>query len=104
MKTQQIILERARRGDPEAIAHLMNNSLASQNTTAKVSTEGNCLRIMLEAAGVPDQQTMLSFVREGMMRLGAASIKTIQIYGRQSGEEVPAWEARFDLLKIYVCC
>jgi hypothetical protein len=97
MKTQQGILERARRGNPEAIACLMNNSLNSQHITAKVSVETDCLRIMLEAAEVPDQQTMLNFIQEGMMRLGAASIKTIQIYGRQYGEEVPAWEARLNL-------
>jgi hypothetical protein len=97
MKTQQSILERARRGDPEAIACLMNNSLNSQHITAKVSVETDCLRIMLEAADVPDQQAMLSFIQEGMIRLGAASIKTVQIYGRQSVEEVPAWEARLNL-------
>jgi len=97
MKTQQSILERARRGDPEAIACLMNDSLGAQHITAKVSTGVDCLRILLEADKVPDQQAMLSFIREGMMRLSAASIKTVQIYGRQLDEEVPAWEASLDL-------
>jgi len=50
----------------------------------------DCLQILLESAQVPNQQALVAFVDQGLTCLGAACIKQVKLYGRQTGEEFPA--------------
>ncbi|CDM94056.1 MAG: hypothetical protein P5702_05930 [Limnospira sp. PMC 1291.21] len=85
-------LELAKQGDPQAIANVINNSLKAKNINADVCREDNSLHIMLEGDAVPNnQQSLVTFVRNGMTKLDVPSIYTVKIYGRQLGDD-PAWE------------
>lgn len=95
--TQTNILELAKQGDVKAIAALMNRQLQPKGITAKVAINDSCLQIMLEFAQVPDQQTLVGWVRKSIIGLGTNSIERVKIYGRQTGEEFPAWSHEFEL-------
>ncbi len=94
---QQKNLELAKQGNPQAIAALMNRSLQPKGITAKAAIKDGFLQVMLESAQVPNQQAMIPFVRKGITRLGADLIERVKVYGRQTGEDFPAWIQTFDL-------
>jgi DNA-directed RNA polymerase subunit RPC12/RpoP len=96
--TQANILELAKQGDVKAIAALMNRQLQPKGITAKVALNDSCLQIMLESAQVPDQQALVKWVRKSIAGLGATSIERVKIYGRQTGEEFPAWSQEFEIV------
>jgi hypothetical protein len=41
---------------------------------------------------------LVSFIRKGLIQLEAESIKTVKVYGRQTGEESPAWNETFEIV------
>lgn len=94
---QQNILELAKQGNAKAIAALVTYHLQPQHITAQAARKDSCLQIMLEAAQVPDQQTMIPFVRRVITRLGVEHIQKVKVFGRQIGEDFPAWSQEFDL-------
>ncbi len=95
--SQQNPLELAKQGNPNAIAALINRNLNPKGVTAKVSRKDNCLRVMLESAEVPNQNSMVEFIRSGILKLRVAEINTLQIFGRQVGDEVPVWSQTIHL-------
>ena len=97
MTTQRQLLEQAKQGEPRAIAFLIANSLKAQGIAVKANLKGDCLRVMLESSQVPNQSAMVAFIRRGMMTLGAASIKTVMIYGKQAEASTLAWSQDIDL-------
>jgi hypothetical protein len=97
MMTQPSLSALAKQGNPDAIASLITRSLSPQGITAKASLKGDCLRVMLESLQVPDQQAAVQFIRKGLTKLKAESIKTVKIYGRQVGTDFPAWSQELDL-------
>jgi hypothetical protein len=97
--TQQDIRELAKQGNPKALAILINQSLKPKDITAKVGVKNDCLQILLESAEVPDQEAMISFIRNGLIKL-EVSINNIKVYGRQIGEENPAWNQTFELIPV----
>jgi hypothetical protein len=97
MTTQQQLLEQAKQGEPRAIALLIANSLKAQGIAVKANLNGDCLRVMLESSQVPNQSAMVAFIRRGMTKLGAASIKTVKVYGKQAEASTPAWNQDINL-------
>jgi hypothetical protein len=97
MTNQQQLLEQAKQGEPRAIALLITNSLKAQGIAVKANLKGDCLRVMLESSQVPNQSAMVAFIRRGMMKLGAASIKTVKVYGKQAEASTSAWSQDIDL-------
>ncbi|HEY9832618.1 MAG TPA: hypothetical protein V6D26_18685 [Stenomitos sp.] len=97
MTTQQQLLEQAKQGEPRAIALLIANSLEAQGIAVKTNLKGDCLRVMLESSQVPNQSAMVAFIRRGMMKLGAASIKTVKVYGKLAEASTLAWSQDIDL-------
>jgi hypothetical protein len=96
--TEQNLLKLAKQGNPKAIAAMLNQSLKSKNITAKVNLKDGCLHVLVESAQLPKQQTLVSFIRKGLIQLEAESIKTVKVYGRQTGEESPAWNETFEIV------
>lgn len=89
--TQTSLLMLSKQGNADAIATLMNRPLKNQGIVARVSLKNRHLKVLLEAAQVPDQKTLVPFVVKGLRALELPSIDTIQIFGRQTGETFPAW-------------
>jgi hypothetical protein len=76
---------------------LITNSLKARGITARANLKGDCLRVMLESAQVPDQSAMVPFIGQGLMKLGIASIKTVKVYGKQVDTNLSAWSQDIDL-------
>jgi len=96
--TQTNLLELAKQGNVEAIASLFNRQLQPKGITAKVALKDACLQVMLESAEVPDQQALVTFIRKRITGLRVASIERVKVYGRQAGEEFPAWNQEFEIV------
>ena len=90
-------LAQAKKGSTQAIAALLNRSLQSKGITAKASLKESCLQVMLESNQVPAQQASVALIRQEMRKLGAPTITTVKIYGKQTGVQAPAWTEEFEL-------
>ena len=95
--TQQDLLGQARQGNVEAIATLLNRALQSKGITAKVGIKGDCLYVSLVAERVPPQRVFAPFIHQAIVKLGVKPVKTVRIYGRQSGQDSPTWYQEVDL-------
>ncbi len=96
MEKQQII-GLAQQGDLEAIATLLNQSLARYDTIAKVGQSTECLFVTLISNPVPDEETVVPIVLQEIERWKTDSIKKIKIYGRTENQVTPAWEDEISL-------
>lgn len=90
-ESQASILEKAKRGEPQAIAALLNRNLQPKGITAKASVKNNCFWIMLEAAKTPPQKQLVEFIRQAFTKLEVDTYATVKIYGRCVDEEIPDW-------------
>jgi len=89
--SEQSVLELAKNGNANAISALMNRSLKQRGITVKVIRKDNSLRIMLEANEVPNQSRLVEFVSHGIRNLRVVDINRLELFGRQVGDDVPAW-------------
>jgi hypothetical protein len=95
--TQPNYLKLAKQGDTQAIGVLINRSLQPKGINAKIAFKNSCLKVMLESTLVPEQQVLVEFIRRGITGLNISSVKIVQVYGRQTGEDFPAWSQEFTL-------
>lgn len=91
-------LQLAKQGNSNAIADVINLSLPEE-VTAKVSLKDSCLRVMLDSATVPDQNTLVALVHKVLSGMNAESIRQVKVYGREIGEDFPHWQEEFELLQ-----
>ncbi|HEY9805878.1 MAG TPA: hypothetical protein V6D04_04880, partial [Candidatus Obscuribacterales bacterium] len=98
--SQPNLAELAKQGDVEAIATFINGLLQPKNITAKTACKDNCLQVMLESEAIPNQQVLVEFVQKSILFLEPASIQKLRIYGRQRGEDFPAWQQELDISKV----
>ncbi|MFP4101897.1 hypothetical protein [Coleofasciculus sp.] len=90
-------LKLAKQGNPKAIAAMINRSLRAKHIIAKVNRTDDCLQVLVESAQIPNQKAMVSFIRQGLTKLGIETIKTVQIHGRQKGQDSFAWNQSFEI-------
>jgi hypothetical protein len=95
--SQQNPLELAKQGNPTAIAALINHGLKPKGITAKVSRKDDRLNIMLESKEFSNQDSLIKFIYSGILKLEISEINTLQVFGRQPDDEVPAWSQFMDL-------
>ena len=93
------VQQAAKQGNPQAIAILLNRQLQSKGITAKVSVKDSCLQIMLESANVPNQKGLVATIQKWIDGLGIDSIQKVQIYAKQTGEDIPAWNDSFEVFR-----
>lgn len=97
--SQQDIVNLAKEGDAKAIAYLLAQALQSFGVTAKASRENNTLHLLLEGEKLPAQDACIRVAVKGLQRLQPNHIYSLTIYGRQNGEEWPAWTQNVELTK-----
>ncbi len=90
--------ERAKLGDVEAIASLLNIPLGNKGISATASLEDGCLQVMLEGDPVPDEELAVRVVRRELTSLKAGAIGSVKVYGQQVGEDFPAWSREFEIV------
>ncbi|MGB7890617.1 MAG: hypothetical protein WCF82_01625, partial [Microcoleus sp.] len=95
---QLSLKERAKLGDVEAIASLLNLPLQNKGITATATLLDGCLQVMLEGDRVPDEEASIRIVRRELTNLKAGAIASVKVYGQQVGEDFPAWNREFELV------
>jgi hypothetical protein len=92
MTQQPNPLELAKQGNPQAIASLLNRNLQPKGITVKVASKpGGVLQILLEAAQAPDAKEMSAFIQQGMAKLQPAGVRSLVIFSKSTGEDIPNW-------------
>jgi hypothetical protein len=97
--SQVDLVELAKQGNAKAIAALINRQLQPKGITTKAALNNGCLQILLEAAQIPDQQTLTAFILKGIRGLETASVQKVKIYARRLGEEKMVWSQEVTLVK-----
>jgi predicted GTPase len=95
-QTQPNLTELAKQGNAKAIASLMNQKLQPEGISAKASRKNDCLKVVLEADDVPNQQNLVAFVLAQMICLEVRSITKVKVYGLQQRTFDFAWCQEFD--------
>lgn len=92
------LLDRARQGDAQAIAHLLSQSLADQGIVAQGQWQGDQLQLTLEAHTAIPQPSVVSHIQRGLQRLGIVyPVESVQVTARQVGAPTADWQASFGL-------
>ncbi len=97
--SQQDILNLAKQGDAKAIAFLITQALQNFGVTAKASSENDGLHLLLEGHQLPAEEACIRVAVKGLQRLQANNVHSVTIYGRQHGQQLPAWTQRIVLQK-----
>lgn len=86
------LVQRARFGDPDAIAFLINRQLQPKGITARVLSQSAGLEITLQRHTVPPRRPLVAYLQRSFTRLGSPAIQRVDIYGQQAGDIFPTWE------------
>ncbi len=97
--SQQDIVNLAKEGDAKAIAFLIGQALQSFGVTAKASSENDTLHLLLEGEQLPAQDACIRVAVKGLQRLQPNHLYSLTIYGRQKGQQLPAWTQNVELTK-----
>lgn len=92
----------AKTGDATAIAILINQALQPNGVTATATRQGYHLNVVLESQHLPDTETCIRVVYNGLMRLEADSIGSVTISGTRRGQKKPGWTQTLVLREV-VC-
>ncbi|MCG8366085.1 MAG: PrsW family glutamic-type intramembrane protease [Pseudanabaenales cyanobacterium] len=95
--TQPDFQAHTKQGDVNKIAALITQGLRAKGIIAKASLKEECLRVILESEQPLVQQELVAWVHEKLNSLGADSIKTLKVYGWQTGVSALAWEQTVEL-------
>ncbi|TAD76428.1 MAG: hypothetical protein EA001_12350 [Oscillatoriales cyanobacterium] len=90
-------LERAKHGDPEAIAALMRRSLEPKGINVQAESGGDVLRVVLEGSQPVNREALLAFIRKGMLQLGVSGLRSIAVEWRQPGSLLTDWNDSISL-------
>ncbi len=90
-------LELVQQGDTTAINTLVHEWLGVTDITAIAKLKKDCLQVMLESPEVPEQQSVVPIIRDGLKTLSLESVTKVKIVGRETGEDFPDWQEEFEL-------
>ncbi|TVQ22779.1 MAG: hypothetical protein EA367_03270 [Leptolyngbya sp. DLM2.Bin15] len=90
--------QQAQKGDPEAIATLLNQQMNPKGIWIKVGWKDGCLGLLVEAASVPNPESITSDIYPILCDLNLETAQAVRIYGRQQGSHLPAWRREFQLV------
>ncbi len=96
--TQPNLQQLARQGNPKAISKWLNQHLDPHGVKAKVALKEECLHVLLQGSDrVPDRYEFVNLVRAKLTNLELDSVRRVRVYGRQEGQDKPAWSQEFAL-------
>lgn len=97
MATKETVLARAKQGEPDAIALLMNRTLNQQNRHVRVLRQNAQLKLLVESAEAPPQAATVGWIEKGLAKLAIANIETATIYGKSKQSAKPTWQQTISL-------
>ena len=89
----------AKKGDAKAISFLISRSLKAEHITAKSIISDKCLKIIVESSEVPECQTIVPLIYQGIQRLAVESVETVKIGGRKLGSSTLSWSRELSLVE-----
>ncbi|NEQ26328.1 MAG: hypothetical protein F6K28_46300, partial [Microcoleus sp. SIO2G3] len=84
--------------DTNAIATLLNRTFEPKGVTAKAAIKNDSLNIIVEAVETPNKQESVALIRDLITRLQLKLVETVNVYGRQPGDDIPDWYQSFLLV------
>ncbi|GAB4358087.1 MAG: hypothetical protein Fur0042_27520 [Cyanophyceae cyanobacterium] len=91
-------LERAKQGDPDAIAALMQRSLEAKGISVRAESDGSeTLLVTLEGPQAVNRDALVSFIQKGMMQLGISTLSTVKVEWQERGSFLTEWTAEIPL-------
>ncbi len=97
MATQLTVVERAKQGEPDAIAQLMNRTLNQRAAHVQVRRRGGEYRLLVESDRLPEQQATVQWIEQGLRKLAIADMQTVTIYGKARQSAKPDWQYGFEI-------
>ena len=94
---QLYLLELAQKGDSNAIAALMNQTLQPKGISAMVKQKDGCLQVLVRSEQPMAQKALVGFITQGITRLNLEAINSIAIYARRDGQTSTDWAERIQL-------
>lgn len=92
------LIQRARQGEPQAIARLITDSLVEAGVVARSDWQGDHLHVTLESDQALDRQATISIIRRGFLRLDPIRpMAAVHIYSCRVGQTFPDWSDEFML-------
>jgi uncharacterized protein (DUF697 family) len=98
--SQPTLEELAKRGDTNAIATLLNRSFEPKGATAKAAIKNDGLNIIVEAVETPNKKETVALIRDVITRLQLERVETVNVYGRQPGDDIPDWHQTFVVVDV----
>lgn len=84
-------LDRAKAGDADAIATLLNHALGPKGITVRGDRQSSCLVLWLESQTLVNSEWVINTIHRGMERLRLSAITTVQIHYRHPDYPDRAW-------------
>ncbi|MEL6777237.1 MAG: hypothetical protein AAFO06_08280 [Cyanobacteria bacterium J06597_16] len=97
MATQRTLLDQAKQGNPDAIASLMNQTLAKQNRHIRVLRQAHQYKLLVEGEEVPPQAATVNWITQGLRKLAIPDAKVAIIYGKAKQSKQPEWQQSIQL-------
>lgn len=95
--TQLSPLELAQRGEPGAIASILNFHLQPQGISVSVDREETRLSIGLYTIEPIDRTYLVNLVKQQLRSLQLETLKTATLFGYRTGDFTPSWSYRITL-------
>ncbi len=95
--TQAELVERAKQGDPNAIARLLNHELQPRGVTVRVHIQNQGLLVLLQSTRLLNQKTFTQFLYSRMTQINPATVDYMRVYAQLIGEDSPIWQDEIDL-------
>ncbi len=92
MATPLTVLQRAKQGEPDAIAQLMNRTLNQRAAHVKVNRCGSEYRFLVESDQVPNKQATVKWIQQGLDKLAIPTMQTAIIYGKSRHSNKFNWQ------------
>jgi protease PrsW len=89
------LLDRAKQGDLEAIATLLQERCEPHGLKVKVAINYACLQVLLEGEKAPHPKMPTQVIVDWIQQLNLVLIDTIKIYGKATNAALPSWDAEY---------
>ncbi|AFZ02203.1 PrsW family intramembrane metalloprotease [Calothrix sp. PCC 6303] len=83
--------------DIQLIKTRLNTAFHQHNFHLNINLKNNCLQILIESVSVPKQSLVTAIIRKELSPLELQSLPLIKVYGREIGEDLPAWFQEFEI-------
>jgi hypothetical protein len=92
ISSQHQLISRAKEGDPTALTALINQTLSPLGVVVTSAMNAECLVVTAVVPDTIDRKFLIKFMREGMERLQANSIRQVLLVGRDRERVTPDWQ------------